>query len=101
MASQPLRVGVDVGGTFTDLVAAGAHGCFEIRKVLSTPDDAAAAVFGAVDQLPGSGRIASLVLGTTIATNAAPSVRGSPAAGHDGGIRGPAVAAASGPRWAV
>ena len=32
-------VGIDVGGTFTDLVAIGADGSVETRKVLSTPAD--------------------------------------------------------------
>lgn len=59
-----------MGGTFTDLVAIGPDGTVEIRKVLSTPGDPAAAVFGAVDRLSRSERIASLILGTTIATNA-------------------------------
>jgi N-methylhydantoinase A len=71
-----LRAGVDVGGTFTDLVAAGADGCLEIRKVLSTPGEPATAVFDAVDQLSGSRRVGSLVLGTTIATNALLERRG-------------------------
>ncbi len=75
MASQPLRVGVDVGGTFTDLVAVAAGGGLEIRKVLSTPDRPAAAVFGALEALP-SHSIATLVLGTTIATNALLERRG-------------------------
>jgi len=33
------RVGVDVGGTFTDLVAVRPDGTLEIRKVASTPQD--------------------------------------------------------------
>ena len=33
------RVGVDVGGTFTDLVAVANDGTLEIRKVASTPED--------------------------------------------------------------
>ena len=33
------RVGVDVGGTFTDLVAVRGDGSVEARKVSSTPDD--------------------------------------------------------------
>jgi len=74
MASPTLRVGVDIGGTFTDLVAVSADGSLEIRKVLSTPDDPATAVFGAVDAL--SNPIATLVLGTTIATNALLERRG-------------------------
>ncbi len=76
MAPQPLRVGVDIGGTFTDLVAVTANGGLEIRKVLSTPETPATAVFDAVDALPRSEAVAALVLGTTIATNALLERRG-------------------------
>jgi N-methylhydantoinase A len=73
------RVGVDVGGTFTDLVSVGPRGALEIRKVLSTPVDPAAGMFQAIDAL-GSGAggraIEVLVHGTTIATNALLERRG-------------------------
>ena len=45
-----MRVGVDVGGTFTDLVAVEADGTVRLAKVPSTPDDPAAAL-SAADQL--------------------------------------------------
>lgn len=77
MAPPALRVGVDVGGTFTDLVALAADGGIEIRKVLSIPVDPAAGVFEAVDAIPRTApAVASLVLGTTIATNALLERRG-------------------------
>ena len=42
-AQQPILVGIDTGGTFTDLVAmAGGQTC--VHKMLSTPDDPADAV---------------------------------------------------------
>jgi len=69
-----MRVGVDIGGTFTDLVVLTPQGGLEIRKVLSTPDEPMAAVFGAVDALPQP--VSSLMLGTTIATNALLERRG-------------------------
>ena len=33
------RVGVDIGGTFTDLVVAGEDGSVHAEKLLTTPDD--------------------------------------------------------------
>src|SRR5205809_4732497 len=40
-----VRVGVDVGGTFTDLVALAQDGTIEVRKVVTTPDDPAVGLF--------------------------------------------------------
>ena len=65
------RVGVDTGGTFTDLVLVD-EGTGERRtaKVPSTPDDPARAVFAALEQAGcEASAIACFVLGTTIATN--------------------------------
>lgn len=64
-----VRVGVDVGGTFTDLVAVEADGGIRVRKVASTPADPATGLFRAVETL-GAAAIAVLVHGTTVATNA-------------------------------
>ena len=68
------RVGVDVGGTFTDLVAVTPDGRLEIRKVASTPQDPSLGLFRALDasSLP----IDVLVHGTTVATNALLERRG-------------------------
>ena len=38
------RIGVDIGGTFTDVVLLGADGTLRTKKVLSTPDDYARGV---------------------------------------------------------
>jgi N-methylhydantoinase A len=67
-----VRVGVDVGGTFTDLVAwDAATGRTSTLKVPTTPDNPAG---GVLDGLAGVGRIAgpcgSLAHGTTLVTNA-------------------------------
>lgn len=70
------RVGVDVGGTFTDLVAVGADGAFEIRKVASTPDDPSIGLFRALEALGSPVPIDVLIHGTTIATNALLERRG-------------------------
>ncbi len=71
------RVGVDVGGTFTDLVAVRPDGSLEIRKVASTPADPAIGLFRALDALGSEGGpIDVLVHGTTVATNALLERRG-------------------------
>ena len=69
-----LRVGVDVGGTFTDLAAISPDGALRVTKVVSTPDDPARALFRAVDAAGGSVEV--LVHGTTVATNALLERRG-------------------------
>jgi N-methylhydantoinase A/oxoprolinase/acetone carboxylase beta subunit len=66
-----MRVGVDTGGTFTDVVADDGR----IVKTPSTPDDPGRAVRAGVDAL-GAGRPALLAHGTTVATNALLERRG-------------------------
>ena len=39
MAAMTLRIGIDIGGTFTDLVAIAADGRVLTHKTASTPDD--------------------------------------------------------------
>ncbi|HUF30359.1 MAG TPA: hydantoinase/oxoprolinase family protein [Gemmatimonadaceae bacterium] len=64
-------VGIDVGGTFTDLVSVDADGSVVARKVLSTPRDQSDGVIAALRALGGSpGDISRLIHGTTVATNA-------------------------------
>jgi N-methylhydantoinase A len=73
------RVGVDVGGTFTDLVAVTPDGGLEIRKVASTPDDPSVGMFRALEALPTPHSpfpIDVLIHGTTVATNALLERRG-------------------------
>ena len=38
------RLGVDIGGTFTDIVLLGDDGVLHNRKILSTPDDYSRAI---------------------------------------------------------
>src|SRR5437868_7410517 len=61
-------MGVDVGGTYTDLVAIDAAGKIEARKVLSTPADQSE---GVLDSLRALARpdVDRFVHGTTVATN--------------------------------
>lgn len=71
------HVGVDTGGTFTDLV--GGDGT--ILKVPSTPADPAAAVRDGIDRVVGAaGRAGALAHGTTVATNALLERAGAPVA---------------------
>ena len=68
-------VGIDTGGSFTDLIAFDpGTGERRIAKVPSRPDDPSAAVMDALDELFRSGvdpaAIEFLVHGTTVATNA-------------------------------
>ena len=65
------RVGVDVGGTFTDLIAHGTDGVLHSAKVPSLPGEQWRGVLDALASLgvaPAS--IRAFVHGTTIATNA-------------------------------
>lgn len=65
-----ISVGVDVGGTFTDLVAVAHDGAVQVAKVLTTPNDRSAAVMQALLQsaVPPA-EIARFVHGTTVVTN--------------------------------
>ncbi|HEY6316364.1 MAG TPA: hydantoinase/oxoprolinase family protein [Acidimicrobiia bacterium] len=69
-----MRVGVDTGGTFTDLVAEDGR----VVKVLSTPRAPADAVREALASLPAPASV--LAHGTTVATNALLERRGPPVA---------------------
>ena len=63
-------VGIDVGGTFTDLVAVDRDGRIEIRKVLSTPEDQSRGVDDAVSALGApADAVERVVHGTTVVTN--------------------------------
>jgi N-methylhydantoinase A/oxoprolinase/acetone carboxylase beta subunit len=70
-----MHVGVDTGGTFTDVVTEDGT----VAKVPSTPDDPGAAVRGVVAGLGGL-RPAVLAHGTTVATNALLEGTGAPVA---------------------
>ncbi len=68
------RLGVDIGGTFTDVVLLGDDGSVRTKKVLSTPDDyARGVVAGAVALLAESGiegdEVAGAVHASTVASN--------------------------------
>jgi N-methylhydantoinase A len=73
------RVGIDVGGTFTDFVLMDASGRSRIAKVLSTPDDPSLAVVAGLEELAAAETLSVsdffraidlIVHGTTVTTNA-------------------------------
>ena len=77
-----MRIGADVGGTFTDVVLIDASGNIWTHKVPSTPPDFERAVLNAIEHLlrttgaaPHCG-ISEVAHGTTVATNAVLEKRG-------------------------
>ena len=65
-----VSVGIDVGGTFTDLIAIAPDGRIEARKVLSTPRDQSEGVLDALAALgAASSDVTHIAHGTTVATN--------------------------------
>ena len=75
-SSNPSRIGVDIGGTFTDLVWVDeATGAVRVGKLLTTPKDPSQAVEEGVVTLlheadAAAGAVRALIHGTTLATNA-------------------------------
>jgi N-methylhydantoinase A/oxoprolinase/acetone carboxylase beta subunit len=67
-----VRLGIDSGGTFTDVVAADGR----VAKVASTPDDPARGVERAMAAVAERNDVDVLVHGTTVATNALLERRG-------------------------
>lgn len=77
-----MRVGADVGGTFTDIVAQQVDGTVTVRKVLSSPPAYEKAVLDVtrslLDELGvDAGSVSAVVHGTTVATNTVLEHRGS------------------------
>jgi N-methylhydantoinase A len=73
------RIGIDVGGTYTDFLMVDDSGTTEMYKVLSTPKDPSIAVFNGLHEIAEAkgldyreflGQIQIIVHGTTITTNA-------------------------------
>lgn len=68
------RIGIDIGGTFTDLVFLDPDGRVLRAKVLSTPDDYSEGIANGLAQAVEQGldiaTIAQIMHGTTVATNA-------------------------------
>ena len=75
------RAGIDIGGTFTDLVLMREDGALHAEKLLTTPDDCGhgiatglASALATVGAAPGD--IEVIVHGTTVATNAILEAKG-------------------------
>ncbi|MBN2125961.1 MAG: hydantoinase/oxoprolinase family protein, partial [Deltaproteobacteria bacterium] len=73
------KIGIDVGGTFTDFLLMDPESNAEIYKVLSTPDDPSIAVMKGLSEMAGKrnmdltsflGDVEIIVHGTTVTTNA-------------------------------
>jgi N-methylhydantoinase A/oxoprolinase/acetone carboxylase beta subunit len=67
LSQTPLRIGVDTGGTFTDLLLLDDSG-LHVHKLRSTPDDPARAILEGIRTL--TSQQAEVTHGSTVATNA-------------------------------
>ncbi|MEO1687356.1 MAG: hydantoinase/oxoprolinase N-terminal domain-containing protein, partial [Pseudomonadota bacterium] len=68
-----MRIGADIGGTFTDVVLVDDDtGAFRLGKVLTTPERPDDAVIAGVAEVAGAeaGDVSHLVHGTTLVTRA-------------------------------
>lgn len=77
-----VRIGVDIGGTFTDLCIIGPDGIVAVGKTLTTPDEPARAVEEVIIETLADAGVAAqditgFVHGTTLVTNALIERRGS------------------------
>src|SRR5712672_1831175 len=66
--SQPLRVAIDTGGTFTDCVWIDATNRLRMLKVFSTPADPSQAILEALQKINCEGELI-ILHGTTVGTN--------------------------------
>ena len=64
-----IRIGVDTGGTFTDVLRLDERG-LQVCKVRSTPHDPAQAILSGIAELMGDVRPGEVIHGSTVATNA-------------------------------
>ena len=69
-SAGPLALGIDTGGTFTDLVALGADGSVRVAEASSTPDAPLGALLSVLNKAPVPGAAIELIVqGTRVATN--------------------------------
>jgi len=78
---KQIRIGADVGGTFTDVVVLDERGHVGTRKIPSTPPDFERAVLEAIAELlqtsgDSGASVSEVAHGTTVATNAVLEQRG-------------------------
>jgi N-methylhydantoinase A len=79
--SVAYRLGIDIGGTFTDLVLLGANGSVHIAKIVSTPPDFGVGVIRGLHRVVADAGISptailGVIHGTTVAANAILEGRG-------------------------
>ena len=77
MKQSKLRIGIDIGGTFTDAIAVSNDG-IKTAKVPSTPDNPAEAVLKAVNALALEETPSRFLHGTTLVTNMLLERKGAP-----------------------
>lgn len=79
------KIGIDVGGTFTDFLLASANGDTRIYKVLSTPEDPSIGLMRGLEEMAQELKLSlkefiknvdTIVHGTTVTTNAVLTYRG-------------------------
>jgi N-methylhydantoinase A len=79
------KIGIDVGGTFTDFLLTSDDGQSEVYKVLSTPDDPSIGLLNGLSEMAEAKgislnnfitRVTTIVHGTTVTTNAVLTRRG-------------------------
>ena len=79
------KIGIDVGGTFTDFLLSGEDGTAHIYKVLSTPDDPSIGLMNGLEEMANDRNISlqkfirdvdTIVHGTTVTTNAVLTYQG-------------------------
>jgi N-methylhydantoinase A/oxoprolinase/acetone carboxylase beta subunit len=64
-----IRLGIDTGGTFTDLLRLDEQG-IRVHKIRSTPDDPSRAIIAGIAELITPNEQAEIIHGSTVATNA-------------------------------
>ncbi|NIM11475.1 MAG: hydantoinase/oxoprolinase family protein, partial [Candidatus Aminicenantes bacterium] len=79
------KIGIDVGGTFTDFLLTSEDGRSEVYKVLSTPDDPSIGLLNGLTEMADAKglslkdfikQVTTIVHGTTVTTNAVLTRRG-------------------------
>lgn len=79
------KVGIDIGGTFTDIISISEKGDTTVHKILSTPEDPSVGFINGIREVAAMNglpfeeftrSIDTIVHGTTVATNALLTLRG-------------------------
>jgi N-methylhydantoinase A len=71
-----LRIGIDIGGTFTDLVAIAPDGSVRTHKIASTPSDYSKGIANGLSALLTGEPVAEVLHATTVASNAILEAKG-------------------------